>query len=104
MNKEEASKLIRAGKASVWNKYRQDNPDWKPDLSYEDLSANILVPDGVNYFDFSEANLCGTKFRNKRDYMTRGIKNAIDLLQNNTPRKKEVLLFHPPLPIQQHFK
>jgi len=28
----------------------------------------------------------------------------LDLLQNNILRKKEVLLFQPPLPIQQHFK
>ena len=77
MNKEEALKLIWNRQAKVWNKYRKDNPDWKPDLSYEDLSSCVLIPDGVNYFDFSEANLCGTKFWNKRDYMTRAIKNAI---------------------------
>ena len=77
MNKKEALKLILNGQVKVWNKYRKDNPDWTPDLSYEDLSANILVPDGVNYFDFSEANLCGTKFSDNRDYMTRAIKNAI---------------------------
>ena len=42
MNKEEALKLIRAKHAKVWNKYREDNPDWRPDLSYEDLPNDYL--------------------------------------------------------------
>lgn len=76
MNKEEALKLIRAKRVTVWNKYREANPDWKPDLSYEDLSNCDLVPNN-KHFDFSEANLCGTKFSEKWGYMTRAIKNAI---------------------------
>jgi len=76
MNKEEALKLIRAGRVTVWNKYRGDNPDWKPDLSYEDLSSCNLNPDYIN-FDFSEANVCGTKFPKNKFSLSEDIENAI---------------------------
>jgi len=81
MNKKEALKLIKAKQATVWNKYREENPDWKPDLSYEDLSDCFLFNWTRNnkkiYFDFSGANLCGTIFPKKKDYMTYNIKKAI---------------------------
>ena len=76
MNKEEALKLIHAGRRSVWNKYRKDNPDWKPDLSYEGLSGCYLSRKGEQ-FDISRANLCGTKFNDDSDYMTKLVKDAI---------------------------
>lgn len=76
MNKEEALKVIRSGQTRVWNGYRNDNPDWKPDLSYVDLSACRLKQLDSTSFDFSEANLCGTKFSQDWAYMTRAIKNA----------------------------
>lgn len=85
MNKEEALKLIHAGRVTVWNKYREDHPDWKPDLSYEDLAACNLRPLIRNepiHFNFSEANLCGTKLPEPGEYfgeerMTNVIENAI---------------------------
>lgn len=76
MEKKEALKLIRGGQAKVWNKYRQDNPDWEQDLSYEDLSSCRLKLQDGSYFDFSKANLCGTKFSEDWAYMTRALKNA----------------------------
>jgi len=80
MNKEEALKLIRAGSMKIWNKYREDNPDWKPDLSYLDLSKYVCrFWDGKEYpdFDFSGANLCGTKLSRYVSNMPKRIKNAI---------------------------
>ena len=83
MNKEEALKLIAAGSVTVWNKYREENPDWKPDLSYEDLSGGFLyywTNEKIQhqiYFDFSGANLCGTKFPEEEEYMTKNIGKAI---------------------------
>jgi len=81
MNKEEALKLIRAGSVSVWDKYRKDNPDWKPDLSYEDLSCKLSFWDSAGKenirFDLSKANLCGTKFPKDKYLMTTFIKFAI---------------------------
>ena len=76
MNKKAALKVIRSGQTAVWNGYRKDNPDWKPDLSYEDLSGYRLKHLDGTSFDFSEANLCGTIFSEEWTYMTRLIKNA----------------------------
>jgi hypothetical protein len=87
MNREEALKLIKARSISVWNKYREKNPDWKPDLSHEDLSGYFLYEwkYEINkplrkfkiYFDFSGANLCGTKFPRDEEHMTINIRKAI---------------------------
>lgn len=82
MNKKEALKLIRGRRYKIWNKYRKDNPDWKQDLSYEDLSKCILRTETsagelIDTFDFCGANLCGTKYSGKRSCMTRHIDGAI---------------------------
>jgi len=84
MNKEEALKLIRARRVTVWNKYREEHPDWKPDLSYESLETRNLSPTIRSkhiHFNLLEANLCGTKLPQPSDYpgsrMTSVIKNAI---------------------------
>jgi len=60
LNRDEALKLIAEERSGVWNKYRKEHPDWKPDLSGADLSSTNLVP-GANPFDFSGAILFGTK-------------------------------------------
>lgn len=84
MNKKEALKLIRAQRAKLWNKYRAENPDWKPDLSDVDLSNDDLRPlNGgmIIAFNLYGATLCGTKLPepDERDIsrMTPAIKNAI---------------------------
>jgi TIR domain-containing protein len=49
MDKSEALRLLRSGETRVFNKYREENPMWIPDLSGEDLSTCIFnlnpVPD-----------------------------------------------------------
>jgi len=64
MTREEALKLIIEGRSSIWNKYRRDQPDWKPDLSGADLSGANLIPRDEP-FDFSNAILFGTKLPTK---------------------------------------
>jgi len=80
MNKEEALKLIKARHVKVWNKYREENPDWRPDLSDVNLSSCYLSAfsgRGKTYFDFSGANICRTKFPSDSDFMTTQTEKAI---------------------------
>lgn len=55
MDKDEALQLVRDGNASVWNHYRENSPDWCPDLSGEDLEDSNL-----SQFDLTSANLRST--------------------------------------------
>ena len=61
MNKKEALDLLKRGQSRIWNKYRKDNPNWKPDLEGEDLSQINFVPKDKQVFDLKNANLVGCK-------------------------------------------
>jgi hypothetical protein len=61
MIKNEMLALLKLGRSSDWNNYRQRNPKWTPDLSGMDLSSINLIPDDKPPFDLSKANLCGCK-------------------------------------------
>ncbi|MDD2778378.1 MAG: TIR domain-containing protein [Methanocellales archaeon] len=61
MKKEEALYLLRNGKSSEWNSYRERNRDWRPDLSNESLEDVVLY-----LFNLSKSNLCGSKLPPKR--------------------------------------
>ncbi|MEA5488947.1 MULTISPECIES: pentapeptide repeat-containing protein [Pseudanabaena] len=66
MANQEHLKIFRQG-ISVWNQWRKENPDLKPDLSHADLSdidlsnTNILNAD-MSHADLSESNFNNTKF------------------------------------------
>jgi hypothetical protein len=55
MDKQEAIMTIKEGLADRWNSYRNQNPDWVPDLSDEDF-GNV----DLSRFNLSGANLCGS--------------------------------------------
>jgi len=66
MANQEHLKIFQQG-ISVWNQWRKENPDLKPDLSHADLSnidlsnTNILNAD-MSYADLSDSNFSNTKF------------------------------------------
>jgi hypothetical protein len=59
----------------VWNKYRLEHSDWKPDLSGVDLSDYDLVPEG-RPFDLSKAILFGTKLPDTKERMVKEYLNV----------------------------
>jgi len=68
MRKEEAIELIKNQRSAEWNAYRKMHPDWIPDLSNIDLTGVYLVPNRIG-FDLSKANLCGTRFDTRLNYL-----------------------------------
>jgi hypothetical protein len=54
MNKADAQTLILRGRVKEWNKYRDNNPSWVPDLSDFTFPAGKLV-----YINLTKANLRG---------------------------------------------
>ena len=82
MNRDEALKMLRAGRIKKWNEYREENPEWLPRLSNHGHRANLRGADlrGANLreanlreanlrgadlceADLSEASLSGAKLR-----------------------------------------
>lgn len=63
MTREEALAMLRAGKVEEWNTYREENPEWVPDLSKAVLEDAAL--DGVNLSSakLSSVNLLAAKLR-----------------------------------------
>lgn len=60
MEKEEALILLNAHNFYSWNKYRNDHPNWKPDLRNSDLSSINFASDPSP--DLSNADLRGATF------------------------------------------
>ncbi len=60
MANEEHLQIIKQG-VDVWNKWREKNPDIKPDLIGGDLSGADLTYAYLNEADLSGANLRGAK-------------------------------------------
>jgi TIR domain len=61
MTKEEALDLLKQGDAELWNQYRKEHPNWKPDLEKQNLSKTNFAPFGKPAFDLTNANLIGCK-------------------------------------------
>ncbi len=62
--------LLKSGRSSEWNNYRERNPEWIPDLSGIDLSHINLIPSSKEPFNLSNANLCGSKLANTLWYIS----------------------------------
>jgi len=66
MANQEHLKIFRQG-VSIWNQWRSENPDLKPDLSHADLngidlSNNSILNADMSYADLSESNFNNTRF------------------------------------------
>lgn len=68
MANEEHLKILKQG-VEVWNKWREDNPDIRPDLIGGDLTGGNLVGANLTEADFTRANLTGAdlSYANLRD-------------------------------------
>src|SRR4051794_14718215 len=52
MTRDQMVYLLRSGKYREWNDYRARNPEWKPDLSFLDLSSiDFVEPNMRRFFD-----------------------------------------------------
>jgi len=84
MDKGDAIAMLKAGKVEEWNVYREEHPDWKPDLSEAHLfrahlsTANLSTAN-LDRANLTDANLCGANFRKAR------LHGAI---LNNTKKRK----------------
>lgn len=73
MNKEEVLTLLKKDERSVFNAYREANPQWVPNLSGENISKCDLVGNGSNPVNLNNAILCGTAMPSGTKLIYRGV-------------------------------
>jgi hypothetical protein len=65
MTRIEAMELLKRGRYKEWNSYRENNPDWIPDLSNADLSdVRLIFGQLGEEFNLDGANLCAANLSN----------------------------------------
>ena len=64
MEKDVALKLLISGRADEWNSYREQHPEWNPDLS-----ESVLTHVFLHKFNLRGANLCGTLLPRKKNIL-----------------------------------